>query len=102
MPLRPALPECNVASSLGLRAPRPRRRASAAVGAGGVFCLPSDGATLPVEGISLTVNVASPVKQQALQFLDFIGRSWQSVAFANDENSISSLDVVKGVAPEKL
>jgi raffinose/stachyose/melibiose transport system substrate-binding protein len=52
--------------------------------------------------VNLTVNAASPVKQQALQFLDFIGRSWQSVAFSNDENAISSLDAAKGVAPVKL
>jgi raffinose/stachyose/melibiose transport system substrate-binding protein len=52
--------------------------------------------------VNLTVNAASPVKAQALQFLDFIGRSWQSVTFSNDENAISSLDAAKGVVPAKL
>src|SRR4051794_32232732 len=45
--------------------------------------------------VNLTVNAASPVKQQALQFVDFVQRSSQSVAIANAEDSIASIDIVK-------
>ena len=49
--------------------------------------------------VNLTVNAASPVKEQALQFVDFVQRSWQSVAVANAENSIASIDVGRGSPP---
>jgi raffinose/stachyose/melibiose transport system substrate-binding protein len=51
--------------------------------------------------VNLTVNAASPVKEQALQFVDFVQRSWQSVAVANAENSIASIDVVKAFTPDR-
>jgi raffinose/stachyose/melibiose transport system substrate-binding protein len=51
--------------------------------------------------VNLTVNAASPVKEQALQFVDFVQRAWQSVAVANAENSIASIDVVKGFTPDR-
>jgi len=53
-------------------------------------------------GEYLAVSAASPVRQQALQFLDFLGRSWPAVAFAGAENSVSSLDLVTGSAPKDL
>jgi raffinose/stachyose/melibiose transport system substrate-binding protein len=52
--------------------------------------------------VNLAVNAASPVKQAAVTFLDYIGRAWQSVAIANTEDSISSLDLAKGVGPADL
>jgi raffinose/stachyose/melibiose transport system substrate-binding protein len=51
---------------------------------------------------ALAVNAASPVKQQAIEFLDFVGRAWQSVALASANYSISALDAWKGVAPSYL
>ena len=51
--------------------------------------------------VNLTVNAASPVKQQALQFVDFVQRAWQSVAVANAENSIASIDLLKGYTPDR-
>ena len=53
-------------------------------------------------GEYLAVSAASPVRQQALEFLDFLGRSWPAVALADAENSVSTLDLVKGVVPQKL
>jgi raffinose/stachyose/melibiose transport system substrate-binding protein len=53
-------------------------------------------------GEYLAVNNDSPVKAQALQFLDFVAGAWQGVAIANAENSVSSLDAAKGVAPKSL
>jgi raffinose/stachyose/melibiose transport system substrate-binding protein len=51
---------------------------------------------------ALAVNAASPVKQQAVQFLDFLGRSWQSLAWATGNYSIASVDAWKGVVPTYL
>jgi raffinose/stachyose/melibiose transport system substrate-binding protein len=72
----------------------------------GFFPLPGQSVTSTRVMVSpseyLTVSAASPVKQQALQFLDFLGRSWPSVTIANAENSISPLDTVKGVVPANL
>jgi raffinose/stachyose/melibiose transport system substrate-binding protein len=72
----------------------------------GFFPLPGDSVktthVLVYPVVTLAVRASSPVKQQALQFLDFVARSWQSVFIANDENSISSLDLAKGVAPPNL
>jgi raffinose/stachyose/melibiose transport system substrate-binding protein len=51
---------------------------------------------------NLAVNAASPVKGSALTFLDFLGRAWQGVAFANTAGSISTLDIAKGVVPSHL
>jgi len=51
---------------------------------------------------ALAVNAASPVKQQAIQFVDFAGRAWQSVALATANYSISALDASKGVVPSYL
>jgi raffinose/stachyose/melibiose transport system substrate-binding protein len=51
---------------------------------------------------ALAVNAASPVKQQAIQFLDFVGGSWQGVALATANYSISALDAWKGVTPSYL
>jgi raffinose/stachyose/melibiose transport system substrate-binding protein len=52
--------------------------------------------------VNLAVNAASPVKQAAVTFLDYIGRAWQGVAIANTYDSISSLDLAKGVGPANL
>ena len=51
-------------------------------------------------GEYLTVKAASPVKQQALQFLDFVAGAWPGVAIATTENSISTLDLIKGFVPK--
>ena len=51
-------------------------------------------------GEYLTVNAASPVKPQALQFLDFAASAWPAVAIATTENSISTLDLIKGFVPK--
>lgn len=51
-------------------------------------------------GEYLTVNAASPVRQQALQFLDFVASAWPAVATATTENTISTLDLIKGVVPK--
>jgi raffinose/stachyose/melibiose transport system substrate-binding protein len=53
-------------------------------------------------GEYLAVNDDSPVKAEALEFLDFVAGAWQGVAIANFENSVSSLDAAKGVAPKAL
>jgi raffinose/stachyose/melibiose transport system substrate-binding protein len=53
-------------------------------------------------GEYLAVSAASPVKQQALEFLDFVAGSWPSAAVATAENSVSSLDLVKGVVPNGM
>ena len=49
----------------------------------GLFPLPGESAkstrVLANPAVNLTVNAASPVKEQALQFVDFVQRSWQSV-----------------------
>jgi len=71
----------------------------------GAFPLPGETArstrVLVNPAVNVTVNAASPVKEQALQFVDFLERSWQSVAFANAENSIASIDLVAGFTPER-
>jgi len=71
----------------------------------GLFPLPGESAkstrVLANPAVNLTVNAASPVKQQALQFVDFVQRAWQSVAVANAENSIASIDIVKGLTPDR-
>jgi raffinose/stachyose/melibiose transport system substrate-binding protein len=51
-------------------------------------------------GEYLTVNAASPVKEQAVQFLDFVAGAWPGVAMATTENTISTLDLIKGVVPK--
>lgn len=51
---------------------------------------------------ALAVNAASPVKQQAIQFVDFAGRAWQSVALATANSSISALDASKAIVPSYL
>ena len=51
---------------------------------------------------ALAVNASSPVRQQAIEFLDFVGHSWQGVAVASANNSISALDAWKGVVPSDL
>lgn len=53
-------------------------------------------------GEYLTVNPASPVKQQALQFLDFVASAWPAVAIATAEDTISTLDLIKGVVPKSM
>jgi raffinose/stachyose/melibiose transport system substrate-binding protein len=51
--------------------------------------------------VNLTVNAASPVREQALAFVDFAERAWQSVPVADAENSLPNVDIAAGYAPER-